>query len=89
MWKRNEEVIITDQIRSNRHASRLGTATGTAGQRQQPGEITKGDSKITEETEGCELAKLSMEVIKSTELGVEQARGGRRGLGGRSMAHAA
>jgi hypothetical protein len=58
-------------------------------QRQQPGEITKGDSKITEATEGCEPAKLSMEVIKSAELGVEQARGGRRGLGGRSMAHAA
>jgi hypothetical protein len=33
MWKRNEELIITDQVRSNRHASHLGTATGTAGLR--------------------------------------------------------
>jgi hypothetical protein len=50
--------------------------------------VAEGESKRTEGTETCEQARLSMVVVESTELGVEQAcTGGRGGGGGKGVGH--
>jgi hypothetical protein len=72
MQTRNGDLVITDQVRSTKHARYLGTTTEKGVMRQRPG-VSEETLMRTEETKACEHSKLSMVVAESAELGLEPA----------------